>query len=161
MVVSAVVLTQAVPLLYTIAFPPTLAVPAGTETLRHTQYTQGVDEWLYSAPIRACEVAQHLRTLGIECASLGCGDLAPGEPEPYSGIVTQCYGQQDVSMFKVEWTVMLNPDGNKALFQVYREMFWGGQIPPKRFDDVIEDIVVQQTMTAEAPLLAATLTAKP
>lgn len=165
MVVSALVLTQAVPLLYTILFPPTLALPAGTQTLRHTQHAQGVDEWLYLSPIRACEVADHLRTLGIECPILGCGDLAPGEPEPYSGVVTQCYGQQSVSIFKVEWNVMLNPDasdGTKALYQVYREMFWGGQIPPKRFDDVVEDVVIEMTLTAQAqPQPAATSTAQP
>lgn len=158
MVVSALVLSQAVPLLYTMAFPPTLPVPPGTEILRHTNYTQGVDEWLYRSPIRACEVADHLRTLGIECAGLtGCGSLAPGEPEPYSGVVTQCYGQQDVSIFKVEWNIMLNPDnadGTKSLFQVYREMFWGGQIPPKRFDDVVEDVIIEQTLTAQPPVLS-------
>jgi|GEM_PF-694798 len=154
MVVSAVVMSQAVPLLYTIIFPPTLALPAGTELVRHTQYAQGIDEWLYSSPARACDVADHLRTLGIECrASLGCGGLAPDEPESYSGLVTQCYGEQSISMFKVQWTVTLNPadsDGMKSLFQVYREMFWGGQIPSKRFDDVVEDIIIEMTLTAHS-----------
>jgi hypothetical protein len=163
MVVSAVVLSQAVPLLYTIAFPPTLSVPAGTELVRHTQYAQGVDEWVYKAPVRACEVAEHLRTFGIECPNFGCGGLAPDEPDLYSGIVTQCYGQQDVSIFKVQWTVMLNPDtsdGMKSLFQVYREMFWGGQIPSKRFDDVVEDVIIQQTLTAQ-PQSPSTPTPQP
>jgi len=159
MVISAVVLLQAVPLLYTIAFPPTLAVPSGTTLIRHKQYEQGVDEWLYRAPIQACAVSEYLRTLGIECPSYTCGGLPPTQPEPYSGIVMQCYGQQSISMFKVQWTVMLNPDpadGTQAVFQVYREMFWGGQIPSKRFTDILEE--VDMTTTAQ---YAQTPTAQP
>jgi hypothetical protein len=68
-------------------------------------------------------------------------------------MVTQCYGQQSLSMFKVQWTVMLNPDtadGTQAIFQVYREMFWGGQIPPKRFEDVLYDIDLTSSAQPQA-----------
>jgi hypothetical protein len=163
LVISAMVLLQAIPLLYAIAFPPVLSVPEGTTLVRHTQYTHGVDEWVYSAPIKACQVADFLQKLGIECAgAYGCGDMPPEQPESYSGFVTQCYGQQTISMFKVQWTVMLNPDPNdgmKSIYQVYREMFWGGQIPNKRFADILEEIDIQTTMTAQAPMIS-TLTAE-
>ena len=152
MVVSALVLSQALPMLYTIAFPPTLALPANTEVVRHTQYEQGVDEWLYRSPIPACEMASHLQSLGIDCVGIvSCGNETK-DPEQYSSLVSQCFGQQSISMFKVQWTVMLNSDpSGGSLYQVYREMFWGGQIPPKRFDDLVEDIVIEMTLTAQAP----------
>jgi hypothetical protein len=35
---------------------------------------------------------------------------------------------------------------------VYREMFWGGQIPSKRFDDVVEEVIIEQTLTAQPPV---------
>lgn len=157
-VISTVIVVQALPILYAIAFPPVLSLPEGTTLVRHKEYEHGVDEWVYNTPIRACAVADYLHKLGIECmGSYGCGGLAPDEPESYTGMVTQCYGQQDISLFKVQWTVMLNPDpsnGMNSTFQVYREMFWGGQIPTKRFDDIMEEVIIQMTQTAEAPTTA-------
>jgi hypothetical protein len=162
LVVSLFVVSQALPILYAIAFPPVLSLPPGSTLVRQKNYQHGVDEWLYTAPIRSCDMADYLHTLGIQCAgAYGCGQLAPDEPDTYTGIVTQCYGQQDISMFKVQWTVLLNPDPNNGLnsiFQVYREMFWGGAIPSKRFADILEEVETQMTLTALPP---ATATSQP
>lgn len=159
LVVSLFVVSQALPILYAIAFPPVLSLPPGTTLIRQKNYQHGVDEWLYNAPIRSCDMADYLHTLGIQCAgAYGCGQLAPDEPDTYTGMVTQCYGQQSISMFKVQWTVMLNADpsnGMNSTFQVYREMFWGGAIPSKRFADILEEVEVEMTLTA-MPLATAT-----
>lgn len=149
MIVSAVVLLQAAPMLYTMAFPPTLPVPEGSTLIRHRQYTHGVDEWLYNAPIRACEWATQLRARGIECAgSFGCG--GDDQPDPYTGFITQCRGEQTVSLFKVQWIITLNPDQSdpmRSTFQVYREMFWGGAIPQLSFSDIQAEIDARMMQT--------------
>ncbi|MCU0511700.1 MAG: hypothetical protein MUE40_03925 [Anaerolineae bacterium] len=158
---AAVLVMQALPILYGIFFPPSPPIPAGSVQLTHRNRSYGVDEWTYQVDTRACEVVTFFQSSGGTCpGAYQCAGIPAEEPLAVGQHVAECTGQIDFSIFTLRWIATVASameDGRASTFQVSREIFWGGQIPPD-MADLIEQIEAVATIT---PTATATATLTP
>lgn len=147
---AAILMLQLVPILYGILLPPMPPLPAGVTELSHRNISYGVDEWTYVSPQNACDVAEFYVQKGGDCPpSYMCVDKTDTTPLPSGQVVAQCGAVMDFSVFKMRWIATISSDNtsrNNSVFQVSREVFWGGEVPPK-FEDLVSEIEHEQTAT--------------
>jgi hypothetical protein len=146
---AAALILQFFPILYGIFFPPLPPLPANATVLEHRNLSYGLDEWNYTAQQTPCEVIQFYQSQGglcnfsCEAASGGTSLLPPSQ-------VTECSGAIAFSQFKLRWIVNIgvtNP--NSTDFRLSREIFWGGEIPP-RMEELVEQIEATNAATTPA-----------
>lgn len=141
---TAIFAAQLLSILYAILFPPLPPLPEAVRQIRHTHESYGVDEWLYTADVPACDVFLFYQPLSQDCPLLpaACQTSTPQAPLLPRTHVAQCSGSQYFSLFAMRWSVNIaaaENDGSKTVFSLSREVFWGGQIPPS-MDDIIHQI---------------------
>ncbi len=142
--VIAIFAVQLLGILYAILFPPLPPVPDAVTSIRHTNLSYGVDEWLYTLDDDACAVFLFYQPLSDDCPLLpaACQNISPAQPLLPRTHIAQCSGSQYFSLFAMRWSVNIaagETDGTKTIFSLSREVFWGGQIPPT-MDEIINDI---------------------
>jgi hypothetical protein len=142
LVLAGVMLVQAVPILLGIVSPPMPPLPSAVREISHHPIEHGVDEWTYESDQHACVVQQYYSTLADNCrGTVVCAGVKPTDPLPTNQVVAQCTGHMDFSMFTMQWIATIAADGNglQSVFQISRETFWGGKIPPVKMDDLLNE----------------------
>jgi hypothetical protein len=138
---AAILMLQLFPILYAILLPPLPPLPSDTVELNHRSISYGVDEWTYESSRSACEVIQYYQEKDGVCPQVV--QCSGDESSAFSGRnVAQCEGIFDFSIFTMRWISTISSDGSGgkgSVFQVSREIFWGGEIPPS-MEDLIEQI---------------------
>lgn len=144
---AAIVILQLFPILYGILFPPLPPIVPGSVEFSHRHIEHGVDEWVYTVETRACEAVAYFQSSGGVCPQpYPCIGLPDNEPLAAGQNLAECEGRVNFSIFAMRWIATISSDtanGFKTVYQLSREVFWGGQIPPK-MEDLINQIDEQQ-----------------
>lgn len=124
-------------ILYGVLFPPMPPLPKPSESLTQLAYestSYGVDDWLYSVPIDACEVAVFYADQNPLCPIPPfCNDNSVVNGLERGATLGRCSADVQFSSFMMRWQVIIgvdNQDVSKTVLRLTREVFWGGQIPP-------------------------------
>jgi hypothetical protein len=142
LVLGGILLIQFVPILLGIVSPPMPPLPADAQQISHHPIEHGVDEWTYESSQHACVVQTYYSTLADSCrGTVVCNNVKPTDPLPTNQVVAQCTGHMDFSMFTMQWiaTIAADGDGLQSVFQISRETFWGGKIPPVKMEELLEE----------------------
>ncbi len=140
-VVALVIGVQVIGVLYAIAFPPAPPVPDIWRVVSHTSTDYGVDDWLYTSVLSACELIRYYQDNGATCrlAPVSCGGENTSQTSLPGDFVAgqhigRCYGESKFSIFAQGWQVNIAYGPNeqeKTQFRVTREIFWTGEVPPR------------------------------
>jgi hypothetical protein len=118
------------PTLSALVTPPDPVLPANS-VLKLKESVGTRDEWVYEAPLSACEVVKIYETAfkpfeGGGCVfspTAGCRSGGMGGGGPRSA-VARCGGKQTISNFNIQWSVVIavGDTSQKTSFRIYREV---------------------------------------
>lgn len=117
--------------LFAVVSPPLPPIPANVVEVRHENVAYGVDRWRYTSIDNACTLVKFLEDNGGDCsyAPLQCM-TNPDETSQMliaDGVVAQCYGRIDFSIFTMNWFgLLVQKSSTQSQLDLDREVFWLG-----------------------------------
>jgi hypothetical protein len=123
---------QVIGVLYGIIFPAEPPLPQSITQLEHSSEAYGVDEWVYSTPIDACEIVRFYDSWGrcVFAPGMCRGRFKQDEIIITQGDnVAQCTGEINFSIFAMRWRSIIATgykNGDATRFRLSREVFWTG-----------------------------------
>ena len=128
-------LTNVIGVLYAIIFPAQAPLPPDVVELSHDNPSYGVDTWLYGTQTDACELIQYFQDQGGQCRiSPYCSGSRPGGPITSGENIGRCSANVKFSIFAMHWEVNIAggyTTGQPTQFQLSREVYWTGAVPPQ------------------------------
>ncbi len=117
-----------------IVAPPEPPLPSQADLVNYELPVHGVDRWQYTTGENLCQLIAFYRPLATQCPvlPLDCGGTAQD-----SDFMAACYGDVEFSIFAMRWQlrVPLRSVGGPPLhFEVWRDVYWNGHLPPEPFD---------------------------
>jgi hypothetical protein len=126
--------SQVIGVLYGILFPPSPPLPGNVAEILHDNPSYGVDDWLYNAADKPCDVVSFYQSQGGNCrvAPFWCGDDREADPtqpgfETRHQNVARCTGNVPFSIFTMHWQVTIATGDSQqfpTLFRLSREVYW-------------------------------------
>ena len=137
LIVCLVIGVQAFGILYSIVFPPSPPLQDAVTEVRQTNIDHGVDEWCYETEQDACEVMRYYQSKNGQCslAENACSENT--EESVTFGTVGQhvatCIGAVEFNIFAYRWEANIADgyQGGITQFNLLREVFWTGAVPPR------------------------------
>lgn len=138
LVLALIIGTQVVGVLVAILAPPEPPLSAGARQLSHSSREQGIDEWVYSSTMNACEIVNFYRESGGICEvnPVWCFDdqnLAPRAGSGWYPVAT-CSAVHTFSIFTMRWRAKISAghaDDGQTHIELSREISWAGGLPPE------------------------------
>lgn len=138
LVLAVIIGSQVMGVLYAIFFPPAVPLPEQVTLQNHTTADYGVDDWLYSSSMPACDIVAFYIANDAQCrvAPLWCtseGDVTASIPSARNQNIARCETTQTFSIFALRYEVIVATGATAdevSQFRVNREIYWTGAVPP-------------------------------
>lgn len=137
---ALVVGSQVIGILYAIFFPPATPIPDQSTVVSHSSKDYGVDDWLYTSKLSACDVMHFYeqkdgvcRVAPVWCSEDSTSQSTPAGANTTGQNVARCVGTQQFSIFALRWEVVIATGATAdqaTQFRIGREIFWTGAVPP-------------------------------
>lgn len=122
-------------ILFAIMAPPEPPVPAGVRMLSYNRQAWGTDTWGYDTQADLCEVIAFYRDQGGVCPVLPPRCAPDSGAGQSSDFVAVCTADMEFSIFALRWRFevpLRSAPGPRVRFDLAREIFWTGALPPQR-----------------------------
>jgi len=133
LVIGVALVTQFVPVLYAVFFPPTPPRPDNTIEISRDSAGYGEDTFLYSSPDDGCALTRYYQSQGASCniAPTVCTSGFVELTQPRAGAqVSRCSADVDFSIFTMRYRVEISAgyegqtESLPTRLRVEREIFW-------------------------------------
>jgi hypothetical protein len=122
--------TQVIGVLVGILFPPAPPLPPNSVLVTHQSSEHGLDEWIYNVSLSTCDVITFYESIGGHCE-------IPPDACSSNTLPSQvtCTGESRFSIFAMRWDTTIRPgvETTQSNFNLSREVFWTGAVPPREF----------------------------
>lgn len=137
-ILAVVIGSQVIGVLYAIFFPPVAPLPEQSTLVTHTSADYGVDDWLYTSTMPACDIVRFYIENGTQCrvAPLWCtgeGESSAVIPHERNQNIGRCEATQTFSIFALRYEVIIATGATLdevSQFRLNREIYWTGAVPP-------------------------------
>jgi hypothetical protein len=119
-------------ILFAIMAPPEPPVPGSVRLLGYSREVYGTDTWRYDTQADVCELVTFYLEQGGVCPVMPPRCAPDSSSDPSEEYIAMCSGDRDFSIFAMRWrfTVPLRTAPARLQFELAREIFWTGDLPP-------------------------------